>query len=327
MGHVLENRNGDTIRLLNYGARIVSIRLMLAGGPREVVLGLPALEDYLDDTLYLGCTVGRYCNRIARARFAIGGRNFLLAANEGPNLLHGGADGFNQRFWDIVEGATSRCVSFRLRSPHGDQGFPGSIVARADFEWSDDRALSVTYRAETDRATHVNLTNHAYFNLDATSTDVLEHTLSIRGTAITEIAPDLLPTGTIADISGSDLDLQSPRKVRRIVESNDARVKLARGADFNYVSDGRGTRAELTSGDSRLSLHLESTCPGLQLYTGQHLHEPFRPFAGLCLEPQYFPDSPNQTRFPSTLLLPGGEFCETTQYIFRENARDTPISA
>lgn len=315
--HTLANAHGDVVELLGFGARVAALRLQLAGGPRNVVLGYPAPADYLADRFYMGGIVGRCCNRIGGARFELDGVDYALTANEGSNQLHGGRRGFDRRAWEVVAAGESRLV-LGLRSADGDQGYPGNLTARAAYDWSEDRTLTVVLSAVTDRPTHVNLTSHVYWNLDGPGATVLGHSLAVGGGRYTPTDEALIPTGDIASVAGTDLDLRAPRRVGALVASPDPRVRRNRGADFNYVLDaGETPAAELWSSRGDLKLTLTTSNPGLQVYTGQHLAAPFVPYGGLCLEPQRFPDSPNRPSFPSTLLAPGEEYRETIRYAFR----------
>jgi aldose 1-epimerase len=315
--HDLVNSHGDRVRLLNFGARIASIQLELRDGPRRVTLGYDDPRDYLADRYFLGATVGRYCNRIRDARLPVQGREWRLVPNSGAHQLHGGAGGFHRRFWRLAAGADPCHAEYRLLSPHGDQGYPGALEARVRFAWNDARELAIRYRASTDRPTHVNLSNHSYFTLDG-ATDVLGHVCSVNADSITDVDPALLPTGRYLGVAGTDVDLRGGASLSRINESPDPRIASAGGMDFNYVLNGKEPAAMVSSPKGDLHLTVTTTCPGLQLYGGQNLGTPFAPCQGLCLETQYFPDSPNQPHFPSTLLMPGHTYRESTVYRFTE---------
>lgn len=318
--HELVNSRGDRVRLLNHGARIRSLSLALQGGRREVVLGYRNPEDYLDDRYYMGGIIGRFCNRIGRARFAVDGAVYRLSANDGPHHLHGGAAGFHTRRWAIGEDSGETSVTLSLRSADGDQGYPGALVVQVEYAWNDERELVIRYRADTDRPTHVNLTSHAYFNL-AGRGDTRTHRLSINGDRVTMVDAELIPTGQLLELSGSPLDLQRPRRIGDFIALDHPLIRNGRGADLNYVLNAAAPAAELWNAGSDLGLILTTSCPGLQLYTGQHLGPPFRPWSGVCLEAQYFPDTPNHAAFPSTLVTPEAPYRETTTYRFVEGRR------
>jgi len=302
--------------LLDFGARVASIRLQLESGPRDVVLAYPDAHAYLADRYFLGGTIGRYGNRIRNATFDMDGAPVTLSANEGAHHLHGGSQGFHQRRWSMTAKHGEQRVEYRLRSPDGDQGYPGNVDARVVFGWSDERELEITYTATTDRPTHVNLTNHAYFNLGASSPDILDHRVAIHADHYTVLDEAFLPTGEIRDLAGTALDLRTPRTVRDLLAGGDASVRAARGADVNYVLSNAPAAATVLSPEGDLEMTVRTSCPGLQFYTGQYLAAPFHPYAGLCLESQHFPDAPNQATFPSTRLDPGQTWTETTTYHF-----------
>lgn len=314
---VLQNARGDRVTFLNHGARLTRIELQLPDGIRNVILGYEDSADYLKDPYFMGSTVGRTCNRIARARFNLDGRDYLLDANEGENHLHGGAGGFHNRYWSIDATVPDDTVRFQLRSADGDQGYPGTVDASVTYRWTDERELVMCLEAETDQPTHVNMTNHAYFNLSADHADVLDHRLRVPGRQVLQVTDDLLPTGEFLDITGSGLDLRQPSSLRDVIGSQHPLVTRFGGIDFNYVLDESGGGAELESPNGDLCLRMTTTCPGLQVYGGQKLGPPFAPHRGLCLEPQHFPDTPNQPAFPGTLLRPGERYSQTTRYQFR----------
>lgn len=313
---VLRNARGDRVRLLNFGARLTRIELQLPDGIRNVILGYDDDAGFLTDPYFMGATVGRYCNRIAGARFTIDGVDYSLDANEGKNHLHGGAGGFHNRYWSIDADVPDDTGRFQLRSADGDQGYPGTLEASVTYRWTDDRELEIRLDAETDRPTHVNMTNHAYFNLAGGSADVLGHRLHVASRQILEVDEDLLPTGDFLDVTGTGLDLSQPAALCDVIGSRHPLVVRTGGIDFNYVLGESGGRAELESPTGDLCLQLTTTCPGLQVYDGQKLGPPFAPNRGLCLEPQHFPDTPNQPAFPGTLLAPGERYSQTTRYRF-----------
>lgn len=313
---VLRNARGDRITLLNFGARLTRIELQLPDGIRNVVLGYEDNAGFLTDPYFMGATVGRYCNRIAGARFNLDGIDYSLDANEGRNHLHGGAGGFHNRYWSIDADVPDDTGRFQLQSADGDQGYPGTLEASVTYRWTDDRELEIRLEAETDRPTHVNMTNHAYFNLAGGSADVLGHRLHVASGQILQVDEDLLPTGDLLDVTGTGLDLSQSAALRDVIGSRHPLVVRTGGIDFNYVLGESGGRAELESPTGDLCLRMTTTCPGLQVYDGQKLGPPFAPNRGLCLEPQHFPDTPNQPAFPGTLLAPGERYSQTTRYRF-----------
>ena len=315
--HELVNRHGDRVRLLNYGARVCSLTLQLADGPRNVVLGYGDPRDYLADDAFLGATIGRYSNRIGNASFSIDGRHYRLSAGDGKHQLHGGPGGFHRRFWNVGGGASASNVEFCLESPDGDQGFPGSLRACVRYAWTDDRILLVTFAATADKMTHVNMTNHSYFNLDGKG-QVHDHFIRIAADAVTAVDSELIPNGTLEPVSGTDLDLASPVRIGRLFDSEHPLLRAGGGPDLNYVLGDSEPAATLIGSRQDLKLDVWTTCPGLQFYAGQNLGPSFGACAGACLETQYFPDSPNQPGFPRTLLLPGQLYNETTRFALTE---------
>lgn len=313
---VLRNARGDRITLLNHGARLTRIDLALPDGVRNVILGYDDNAQYLSDPYFMGATVGRYCNRIAGAHFNLDGVDYSLDANEGRNHLHGGSGGFHTRIWSVDADVPEDTGRFRLHSGDGDQGYPGTVEASVTYRWTDERELLIRVEAETDRPTHVNMSNHAYFNLAANAADVLGHRLRVASGQTLQVDDDLLPNGDFLDLSGSALDLRRPALLRDVVESQDALIVRTQGLDFNYVLGDSGGEADLESPSGDLRLQMTTSCPGLQVYSGQKLGSPFAAHRGLCLEPQHFPDTPNQPNFPSSLLLPGERYLQTTRYRF-----------
>lgn len=316
----LINRNGDSVTLLNLGARLCSLELQMQSGPRNVVLGYQDAKDYIDEPNYMGCIVGRYCNRIARASFTIDGRHYDLSCNDGIHHLHGGADGFDRRLWKIMDAIDNRSVTFELESPHGDQGYPGNLLATVRYDWNDDRELTISYGAETDAPTYVNLTNHAYFNLDGDSREILQHTVSVDSDEVVAVDDEMIPTGTLMKVENSVLDFRQPGRFAAAVGAGHSMIRAAGGIDFSYVLNDADSVATACSSNRDLVFSLHTSCPGLHLYTGQNLMQPMQRFAGFCMEPQYFPDSPNNENFPDTLLMPGKQFSESTRYRFAEQA-------
>tara|TARA_B100001059_G_scaffold227243_1_gene256794 strand:- start:1038 stop:2030 length:993 start_codon:yes stop_codon:yes gene_type:complete len=312
---VLQNDHGDRVTLLNFGARLAGIELQLPEGSRNVICGYKNNKDYLDDQYFMGATVGRTCNRIADARFKIDGTEYLLNANEGKNNLHGGSGGFHNRYWAIDETTPEDTCRFVLQSKDGDQGYPGTLDASINYRWTNERELVLVVEAETDKPTHVNMTNHAYFNLSS-SGDVLDHRLHVASQQILEVNEELLPTGNLMDISKTALDLQKSTLMRDIVTSKNSLIVRTGGIDFNYVLSNSDIHAELESSNGDLCMRIKTSCPGLQIYGGQKLGTPFSPYDGMCLEPQHFPDTPNIQSFPSTLLMPGERYSQTTSYRF-----------
>ncbi|MDT0390468.1 aldose epimerase family protein [Streptomyces dubilierae] len=295
------------VRVLSYGGIVQSVEVPdRTGRAADVVLGFPDLAGYLaHPEPYLGALIGRYANRIAGARFPLEGRTYALEANNGPNSLHGGARGFDQRVWDVTP--VEHGVRLTRVSPHGEEGFPGRLEVSVTYSLLAGGALRIAYEAATDAPTVVNLTNHSYFNL-AGSGDAGGHELRLAAARYTPVDAHLIPAGGPQDVAGTRFDFRAARKV-------------GSGYDHNFVLDKGVTEsavevAELHDPASGRVLTVATTEPGLQLYTGDHLGEPFAPGDGIALETQHFPDSPNRPDFPTTVLRPGEVFRSETVYGF-----------
>lgn len=282
---VLHNVHRSRVTLNTLGAAITSILVPDArGNPGEVTV--PAGGS-------AGKTIGRYANRIAGGSFELDGRTYALPVNEGRNTLHGGPDGFSKRDWDRED------TEFVLHSPDGDQGFPGAMECRVRYTWGDDGALRIDYRATTDKPTVINLTNHVYFNLSGEG-DIADHELQIDGSSYTPLDQELIPTGEVAPVAGTTHDFRSMRPIG------------TEKFDVNFAVDGWNGElrrvAEMRDRRSGRRLVVETTQPGLQLYTGKP--------GAVALETQHFADAPHHPNFPSTVLRPGEIFTATTIYRF-----------
>ncbi|WP_369388950.1 aldose epimerase family protein [Streptomyces sp. CG1] len=301
-------RAGTRVEVLTYGGIVRSVRVPdREGRTADVVLGFAGLEGYLaHPEPYFGALVGRYANRIAHARFPLDGAVYALEPNSGPNSLHGGGRGFDKRVWE-AKPAGQHGVRLHRVSPHGEEGFPGRVEVSATYSLDASGALRIAYEAVTDAPTVINLTNHSYFNL-AGSGHAGGHELRLAASRFTPVDADLIPTGVLADVTGSRFDFRTSRKV-------------GSGYDHNFVLDKGATAApqevaELHDPASGRTLTVSTTEPGLQLYTADHLTEPFAPVDGIALETQHFPDSPNHPDFPGTELRPGRVFRSETVYGF-----------
>ncbi|MGW6205286.1 aldose epimerase family protein [Streptomyces sp. NPDC055089] len=300
-------RGGTRVRMLTYGAVVQSVEVPDRDGTRAAVaLGLPDLASYQQYTgPYFGALVGRYANRIGGAAFALDGQTYHVTRNEGRNHVHGGTAGFDKRVWDAREIAGG--VELSLVAADGEEGFPGRLEVSVAYTLDDDGALRIGYRATTDAPTVLNLTNHTYWNLaGADSGSALGQRLRIAAGRITPADAESLPTGEFLPVDGTRFDFREPQPV-------------SKEYDHNFVLDEgvTGPVAELHDEASGRVLTVTTTEPGLQLYTADHFEgRPFVPCAGIALETQHFPDSPNRPEFPSTVLRPGEEFVSTTVYGF-----------
>lgn len=288
----LSNARGNRVSFTSLGAAITGIFVPDKAGQVACVT--------VDAGGSAGKTIGRYANRIARGEFSLDGKTYTLPTNEGRNTLHGGPDGFSKRDWQIGE-QTGTSVEFVLHSPDGDQGFPGAMECRIRYTWSDDDALRLDYTATTDKPTVINLTNHVYFNLSGEpGTSVAGYQLEIPASTYTVLDDELIPTGELAKVAGSDRDF---RKARAIGEEK---------YDCNFALDAYdGTlrsAAHMIDERSGRTLTVETTQPGMQLYTGKA--------GAVALETQHFADAPHHPNFPSTLLRPSESFRSATIYRF-----------
>ena len=315
---ILTNANGASVSVLDYGVTIHAIRVPdKTGALCDVCLGYNTVAEYEANGGYLGATVGRYANRIARGRFTLDGTEYSLFCNDGNNSLHGGKRGFDRYVWDYKTEGDG--VRFSRVSEDGEENYPGRLDVSVLVTFSDDGSLTLDYTAKTDRNTPVNLTNHVYLNLSGdASGDVLSHTLFIRADEYTPVDAELIPTGEILPVKGTPLDFRTAKEIGRDIEA-------AGGYDHNFVlRAGDGPIATVTSPLTGIVCDVFCDLPGVQLYTGGGLAstqisktgKPYGPSYGLCLETQFFPDSVNRPSFPSAILPAGGTFRHATTYRF-----------
>ncbi|MDP9846350.1 aldose epimerase family protein [Streptosporangium lutulentum] len=302
--HVLSNGRMSA-SILSYGAILQSLEVSGV----DVVLGYTALDDYLTRSRYFGAVVGRYGNRIAGGRFTLDGATYELPINNEPNSLHGGPGGFSNRVWRVAEVSDS-AVTLEYVSADGEEGYPGTLTVSLTYTLTED-ALRLDYRATTDAPTVLNLTNHSYFNL-AGGGDILKHVVRIDADRYLPVDSTKIPTGELAPVAGTPFDFTTPQEVGARIED----PVLGGGYDHCYVLRGGVEVLESVSGRV---MEVSTTEPGVQFYSGNMLDgvaTAYGRHAGLCLETQHFPDSPNQAHFPSTVLRPGEEFASTTVYRF-----------
>jgi aldose 1-epimerase len=331
--YTLTNANRMEVKIINYGGVITSIRVPDRDGQWDnVVLGFDNLADYETRSPYFGNITGRYANRIAGATFTIDGTAHTLAANNGPNSLHGGVDGFDNRVWtaETVEGDGEVGLSLSYLSPDGEEGYPGNLSVTVVYTLTDNDEIRIDYTATTDAPTVVNLTNHSYFNLSGNgSGDIYDHILMVNADRYTPVDETLIPTGELAPVDGTPFDLRAGLRIGAGIRSNDPQMILGRGYDHNFVLNREDDTslvlaARLYDPASGRILETWTTEPGLQVYTGNFLDgtiigssgDMYRQGDAICLETQHFPDSPNQPDFPSTELRPGDTYQTTTVYSF-----------
>lgn len=324
----LKNKNGMVVTLTNYGAKIVSVYAPdRAGNFADVVLGFKTIADYQKYSASHGAVVGPFANRIANAKFTIDGVEYQLPANNGKHTLHAGPSSWYRKVWEFQKNKNS--VEFRLKSPDGEFGFPGNKTAKVTYTLTDANELKIEYEVTTDKACHINLTNHSYFNLRGEGNgDVLNHQVVINADKSTPVDMFMIPTGEIADIRGTELDFTTPHSIGERIDAAHPQLKFAIGYDFNYVIDKKANELALAASafepESGRFMEVFTTEPGVQFYTGNHLRGAetgksgiaYTKRTGFCLETQHFPDSPNKPQFPTTLVKPGEVFQSTTIYKF-----------
>ena len=327
----LTSAGGLEVRAITYGGIVVSVRVPdRAGRFDDVVLGHGDLAGYLGSPAYFGAVVGRCANRIARGRFTLDGRTHQLSVNDGPHHLHGGFRGFDKVVWQADEGGDQAAsVGFHHTSPSGHEGYPGALSVDVSYTLTDRDELVFDYTATADAATPVNLTHHCYFNLaGAAAEDVLDHELTLFADAFTPVDETLIPLAAATPVEGTPLDFRRRTAIGARIDADHPQLAHGGGYDQNFVlrrpGPGLVHAARLFDPASGRKLDLHTTEPGLQLYTGNRLDGTVRGkagrmygrHAGLCLETQHFPDSPNHPEFPSTILRPGGEYRSRTILTF-----------
>jgi len=312
----ITNAYGNSVELLNYGAIVKSIVVPDAAGNKEnVVLGFPTLEGYLKDQCYIGATVGRFANRIHNAAFSIENKTYHLDKNDGKNNNHSGSAGVNNKVFDFI--LEDDAVIFILESKNGEGGFPGNLKTKVTYKWTDENELKIDFLAEADEATPLNFTNHSYFNLSACKEKIYDHQLTIQGSKILESTADYIPTGKII-LADENLFLND--KLKDIMRNNGINLYYI----FDRNSENESAVCKLYDEKSGRIMLVYTSYPGVQLYTGDYLncdivgeHEKlYSSFDGLCLECQYYPDSPNHEHFPNTIFRSGQVYNETITYAF-----------
>ena len=327
----LKNSSGLVVQITNFGGKIVSLWVPDKNGKLDdIVMGYSTLPEYLKTgEIYFGSLIGRYGNRIGNAKFTLNDSVYSLAANNGPNSLHGGIKGYNNVVWDAVQNDENTLLLSYL-SPNGEEGFPGNLQVNVTYELTDDNELKIEYKATTDKATPVNLTSHSFFNLKgAGNGDILDHVLQINAAYYTPVDNGLIPTGEIAPVEGTPFDFRTPTAIGARIKEDNQQLKFGNGYDQNWVlaapSDSVLTlAARVLEPVSGRIMEVFTNEPGIQFYCGNFLtgkvtgkYGKVYPFRGaLCLETQHYPDSPNKPQFPSTILEPGKEYYSICVYKF-----------
>jgi len=317
----MHGRDGFFIEVLNIGIALNKVMVPdQKGNLTDVVLGFDTPETYAQDASYIGVICGRYANRIGNASFRLGNHEYKVSPNSGKHCLHGGYKGFNRKIWEAHPEPGQEAVVFTYLSPDGEEGFPGNLKVAVRVSVTERNEIVFDYKAETDRMTVVNLTNHSYFNLTGAKENVVNHLLWINASSITENDSELIPTGRILPVTGTEFDFRKSVKVKR----EDFPFK---GYDNNFILDEPGLSkpsALVINPETGLALEMKTTEPAVQLYTANHFDGSqvgkknirYNQFWGLCLEAQHYPDSPNHPEFPSVVLQPGDTYKQTTIYRF-----------
>ena len=325
----ITNAIGASVKLSTLGAGIVSICVPDRNGDiSDVVLGYDNPADYLNDGPCAGKIPGRYANRIAKGRFSIDGVSYQLAINNGPNALHGGPTGFQNRIWRITH-ADGNSVKMAYTSADGEEGYPGQLDVVATYTWTDNCTLRLDIQATTDRPTVVNLTNHTYFNLSGHgSGSVLTHLLQLKASSYLPTDETLIPTGELADVAGTPMDFTTPKAIGGDINADFPALRYGKGYDNCWAIDGADgtlrTAAVLADMKSGRHLTVATDQPGVQIYTGNWLDGSpvgkdsvvYHDYDGVAIECQDFPDSPNHDDFPSTLLRPGSRYARALEFRF-----------
>lgn len=324
----LTNKNGNVIRLTNYGARINWIEVPDRDGKKDnVTFAYDTFDETVKGDFTFGSVVGRYANRIANGTFSIDGQTYNTPKNDGPNTLHGGPEGWHSVVWDseVINDTAEPAVKFTYESPDMEEGFPGNVTVSVLYTWTDENEIVMDYSYSADSKTVVNVTNHAYFNLHgAGNGDILDHELTIRASAFLPVDSVMIPTGEIRPVAGTPFDFTTPHLIGERIGENYDQLILGKGYDHNYCLDNGEVDVELYDPKSGRLLEVITDLPGMQFYSGNFLDgsqkghggKVYGYRSGLCLESGFYPDGPNKPEFPSTIVNPGETKKTTTIYRF-----------
>tara|TARA_R110002049_G_scaffold183394_2_gene351314 strand:- start:1180 stop:2232 length:1053 start_codon:yes stop_codon:yes gene_type:complete len=323
----LKNKNGIVSQITNYGGRVVNLFVPDKNGVfKDVVLGYGPAKDYLEKPdHFFGAIIGRYGNRISNGKFSIDNNEFLLAKNEVEGQLHGGEKGFHAVVWKVKKISESS-LELTHFSKHLDQGFPGNLEVKVVYTLTDENELQIEYFAVSDAKTVVNLTNHSYFNLSGDfNTSIENHLFQIKADHYLPVNDKMIPIGILENVSNSPFDFRKLKALKQVNNKEHQQIELGSGFDHNFVINDvdSGYVAKVIDENSGRSLEVYTTEPGVQFYSGNHLNNIegkndvlYQKRAAFCLETQHFPNSPNQSSFPSTLLVPGEKYFSRTIYKF-----------
>jgi len=325
--YTITNPNGASVAITTYGGTVVSLNVKdKAGKLGDVVIGFNTLAGYLGEHPYFGALIGRYGNRIAKGKFSLNGTSYNLAINNSPNALHGGLKGFSRQVWQAKE-VGENGLELTYVSRDGEEGYPGKLTVTVGYTFTPANELRIEYTATTDADTVANLTNHSYFNLGGLENN-LTHQLEIYADRFTPVDAGLIPTGELRPVKGTPFDFTTPHAIGERIDADEEQMKLGSGYDHNFVftkHDGQlNLVAKVSEPTSGRVMEVLTTEPGVQFYTGNFLDgtlkgkagRPIQRRAALCLETQHFPDSPNQPKFPTTVIKAGEVRKSTTVYRF-----------
>lgn len=327
--YTMSNGKGTTMKVMNHGGIIVSlITPDKDGNPIDVILGYDSLAAYEKNNPFFGALVGRYGNRIAKGKFSLDGKTYPLVQNNNGNHLHGGTKGFDKVFWNIEKISVENGVALKLSylSKDMEEGYPGNLQTEVIYTLTDDNTIKFDYKATTDKKTIINLTQHTYFNLNGGKGDILSHEVAINADKIVAVDAALISTGKLMEVANTPFDFRKPVTIGERINADHEQIKFGKGYDHCWVINGEGLKQAAVVYDSAsgIEMTVHTTEPGVQFYTGNFLNGSitgkrnvvYNQRTGFCLETEHFPDSPNQSSFPSVILNPGQTYSTQTTYQF-----------